>query len=343
MKHKIISFFALILLSTSTYSEIIMHPVMDTTRNMVSHSMPLPASWKVNSPQTIEEPNISGPHDIKVFYRIGGMFTFSQDPYQQELYQATGQTMHPPLSAEQIMQQELAPILRKNGLQLIKQYPLPSVAQRNHAYDNKLFKSMPTQSSFDVIGSEWTDNKGIQSLVIVNQSVQGGQGLIFWTYRMQLMDAPVEHFEAAKKALIYGIVNTQDNPQQIQAYNASEQRKTNQSWAQHNSRMRQNQQSFDRQQQIHRDTVEATNNASMSAYRNRDASTDRSQQRTINSINEEETVSNPYNGQQYQIDSGANQTWMNADGEYIQSDDAFYDPNADYDAGYQDWEEVYPE
>lgn len=62
----------------------------------------------------------------------------------------------------------------------------------------------------------------------------------------------------------------------------------------------------------------------------------------INTLNEEETVTNPYNGQQYQIDSGANQTWMNADGEYIPSDDAFYDPNADYE-NYQDWQEVQPD
>jgi hypothetical protein len=70
---------------------------------------------------------------------------------------------------------------------------------------------------------------------------------------------------------------------------------------------------------------------------------DKNHRQFINSINEVETVTNPYDGQQYQIDSGANQTWMNADGEYIPSDDAFYDPNADYDTGYQNWQEVQPD
>ncbi len=64
---------------------------------------------------------------------------------------------------------------------------------------------------------------------------------------------------------------------------------------------------------------------------------DKSHRQYINTLNEEETVTNPYNGKQYQIDSGANQTWMNADGEYIQSNDAFYNPNAN---SYQEWQEV---
>jgi hypothetical protein len=70
---------------------------------------------------------------------------------------------------------------------------------------------------------------------------------------------------------------------------------------------------------------------------------DRNHRQYMNTLNEEETVTNPYDGQQYQIDSGANQTWMNADGEYIPSDDAFYDPNADYDTRYQNWQEVQPD
>ncbi len=340
MKHKIIFFFALILLSTSTYSETIMHLVMDTQRNMVAQKIPLPADWKINSPQTIEDPHITGSNGIKVYYRSSKMYSYSQDQYMQETYGAAGQAMRPPLSAEQILQQEVAPFMLQNGFQMIKQYSLPAIAQRNRVYDSKLFKSVSSRASFDVLGSEWRDKSGLQELIIINQTVSVSQGFLIWSYQIQVLDAPVEHFEAAKKALIYGIVNTQDNPRQIQAYNVSEQQKSSQSWAQHNSRMRQNQRNFDRQQQIHRNTVEATNNASMSAYRNRDAASDRSQHQFINSINEQETVSNPYSGQQYQIDSGANQTWMNADGEYIQSDDAFYDPNA---GGYQDWEEVYPE
>ncbi len=70
---------------------------------------------------------------------------------------------------------------------------------------------------------------------------------------------------------------------------------------------------------------------------------DKNQHQIINSINEEETVTNPYDGKSYQIDSGANHTWMNTDGEYIQSDDAFYDPNADYGTNYQNWQEVQPD
>jgi len=46
-----------------------------------------------------------------------------------------------------------------------------------------------------------------------------------------------------------------------------------------------------------------------------------------NYIMDEETVMHP-NGNSYQIESGYNRTWMNDSGEYIQTDDSFYDPNA---------------
>ncbi len=328
---------------TSGNNQVVMHRIMDTKRNMVMSEIPLPANWQLHKPTTMEDPAISGPGGVKVYYRMGGQYTYSQDPYTQQIYQQSGQPMRAPISAEQIVVHELIPQLQNNGMQFVKQYPLQQVAQRNQAYSSKLFKSMPSQDSFDSVGSEWTDKNGTPVLVIVDLRVNSGQGTTFWSYNLTALEASRNHFEAARNALIYGIVNTRDNPQQIQAYNASEQQKTNQSWAQHNSRIQQNQRNFDRQQQIHRSTTDAINNSIMSTYNNSNAASDRMQQRTINSINEEETVTNPYDGQQYRVGAGANQYWMNNNGEHIESNDAFYNPNRDQNLNNQDWQEVVPE
>lgn len=58
-------------------------------------------------------------------------------------------------------------------------------------------------------------------------------------------------------------------------------------------------------------------------------------------IREEETVN--YNGNSYQVDAGADQYWMNSNNEYIMSNDAFYNPNADNSVNNYDWQEVSPE
>ncbi len=81
----------------------------------------------------------------------------------------------------------------------------------------------------------------------------------------------------------------------------------------------------------------------MKSYRTQQESSDRGQQQFNNYLRDEETVTNPYDGQQYQVESGADQYWMNRDGQSIQSNDAFYNPNADNEFNYQEWMEVQPE
>lgn len=323
--------------------KIVMHPVKDPRTGMVASQIPLPDTWRITAPRTAEDPNIVGPNGIQVFYRSGRSHMFSNDPFIQESYRMAGQAMRAPVPIEQLIQQDLDPNLKREGLRPVKNYPLPEVARRNEQYASKLWKVAPSRESYYAMGSEWLDKEGKPVLIIVNQTVSQGQNDVFWSYNLQLIAAPAPYFEEAKKAFIYGIVNTQDNPQQIAAYNASEQQKSNQSWSQHNTKMQQNQAAFDQRQAIHRSTVDAVNNSMMSIYNTQNASSDRQQRNTINTINGEETVTNPMDGNQYQVQSGADQYWMNANGEYIPNNDAFYNPNADPNINHQEWQEVVPE
>jgi len=85
--------------------------------------------------------------------------------------------------------------------------------------------------------------------------------------------------------------------------------------------------------------MDAINKASMDGYNSRMESMDHNQQQFTNYIKDEYTVANP-NGQQYQVESGSNQYWMNNNGEYIPSNDVMYDPNADNAVNNQTWQEV---
>jgi len=321
-------------------TNITLHPVMDAKTGMVSYQMPLPASWKIVTPQTPQDPHIVGPGGVKIYYRSGSTNTYSNDPNMQQTYQMAGQAMRPPMEISAYLQQDLVPQMTGNGFQLMKQYPIPQVAERNRAYSAKLFKVAPSRDQQFALGTEWRNQEGKPLFMIVNMSVSQGQNDVFWFTNMQALTAEEDQFEFAKRALLNGIINTQDDPQQIAAYNANEQQKANQSWSQHNTKMQQNQRNFDQQQATHRSTTDAVNKASMDSYNSRMESMDNNQRGFTNYIKDEYTVANPGDGQQYQVESGSNQYWMNNNGEYIPSNNATYDPNADNAVNNQSWQEV---
>ncbi|HQX99184.1 MAG: hypothetical protein IPH05_08130 [Flavobacteriales bacterium] len=334
--------------------KVVMHPIMDSKTGMLASQMPLPDTWRITNSKNPEDPAIVGPSGIKIFYRKGGSHFYSNDRMMQESYRMAGQPMRPPVPIEQLLQQEIAPNLQRQGMQFVRNYQLPEVARRSQQYGSKMYKATASNDSFNAMGSEWNDKEGKPVMMIVNLFVSQGQQDVFWYYHLQVLTAEKPAFEEAKKAFIYGLANTQDNPQQIAAnnaaaqqswaqHNANEQQKANQSWAQHNARMQQNQAAFDQQQATHRSTVDAVNNSMMSTYNSQNASGDHMQRDFINTMRGEETVNNPADGQQYQVESGANQYWMNNNNEYIPSNNTMFDPNADPNLWNQQWQEVTPE
>jgi hypothetical protein len=323
--------------------QVTMHPITDPKTGMVSQRIPLPSSWRIEKTVQPNGPAITGPGGVKVYYRPGGSYTYSNDPYMQQTYQMAGMSMRSPIDISTYIQQDLSPAMGKMGMRLVKQFPLPQVAAKNESYSAQLFKAAPSREQHSSMGSDWVNAKGEPLFVVVNMMVSRGQNDVFWNANIQMLEAEPANMERAKTALINSIVNTQYNPQQIAAYNAAEQQKTNQSWSQHNAKMQQNQSNFDRQQAMHRNTVDAVNNSMMSTYNSQNASGDHMQRDFINTMRGEETVNNPADGQQYQVESGANQYWMNNNNEYIPSNNTMFDPNADPNLWNQQWQEVTPE
>ena len=106
--------------------------------------------------------------------------------------------------------------------------------------------------------------------------------------------------------------------------------------------MQQNQKNFEQQQALHRSTTDAINRSINSTYENQNAASDRTQEKLLNVIRDENTVTNPHDGEQYQVDSGAEQYWINNDGEYIPSNDPNYNPNLDPNND-REWQQAEPE
>ena len=326
--------------ATGGGEKVVMYAVKDQNTGMVSQQVPYPASWKVSEATQGNAPAITGPGGVKVYYWGGESFTYSNDPYTQQTYQMAGVPMRLPVDINTYVQQDVAKVMGKKGMRLVKQYPLPQVAASNQAYASKLYKTERTRDQYLSMGTEWTDANGEQTFMIVNMMVSESQSLLFWNTHMQLVSAEKGYMASAKAALVNSIVNTQYNPQQIAAYNASEQRKHSQSQTQFNAQQQENQRHFDQRQQLHRETQEYVNKSSTDAYNYRQQVNDGLQHSFNNYINDENTVRDNTTGEHYQVQTGANQYWMNNNQEYIQSNDALYNPNADQNTWDQQWQEV---
>jgi hypothetical protein len=202
-----------------------------------------------------------------------------------------------------------------------------------------LFKSVPSQDFFDVWVTEWKDPKGQPSMMVVHYMESASYGSVYWYYSITAMEASPQAFEQAKKALLNGLANIQNNPAHIQAYNQEEAQKSNQMWNAHNQRMKSNQASFEQTQRAMKSSNDAVNNSIMSTWESQNASSDRMQRNTVNSINEENTITDPANGQSYQVEAGYERYWTNGQGEQIMSNDYFYEPGTDPSMNGQ-WTEV---
>lgn len=312
---------------------------MDPKTNQPSSHIPLPASWKFQKGGQ-NTPVITGPNGIEVFYYAYQTFIYSNDQYMQQAMQSSGQQMRQPAGLENVMSQDVAQKAKNIGLKFIKQYPLQQVAQNDKSYMDQMYVVGPRDYTFLAGGSEWESSDGNKVLIVTHYNEMPMNGSVTWGYYIQVLGSKPEAFENAKNAYINGLANTQYNQQQIANYNQQESGKVNQSWATHNQKMQNNQQNFDAQQRAHQSSVDSWNKSSMDAYNNRSATDQRIQDRTINSINETQNVTDPSNGQQYQVEGYSNQYWMNGQGEYIPSDNSLYNPNQDSNYNNQNWEEA---
>ncbi len=229
---------------------------------------------------------------------------------------------------------------QQTGSKFIKQYPLPQIARADKSYGDQLYKVGQAQTNYQAAASEWEDGKGNRAMIVVHYTENSGAGSVYWGYYVQVIGSKASDFENAKSIYLNALANTQYNPQHIAAYNQREAAKSNQSWSAHNQKMKNNQANFEAQQRAHQSSVDAWNKSSMDAYNSRSASQDRMQNQTINSINETQNVTDPNNGQTYQVEGYSNQYWMNGQGEYIPSDNSLYNPNMDNDVNNQNWEEA---
>ncbi|MCB0763774.1 MAG: hypothetical protein KDB84_03650 [Flavobacteriales bacterium] len=302
------------------------HTVQSIQYRMPMAQLEFPADWNFEQDQRTGNWSITAP-GLKVVNSGNAMFMYDQDPYFAQLAQQAGQKMRGPVTAEQVVQQDLIPMMQREGRRFVRQENAPAVAAADQRGLDPLVSFGPTRKSTQANASEWDNKDGSKTLVVLHQFAFQGQTSGNWGYYMTILETSADRFPQAKQALLNGLGSTRYNPQYFAAYNASEQQKSQQSWSAHNARMQANQANFDAQQRNFRANADATNDAIMGVYRSQSAASDRGQDQFVNYIRDEQNAVNPNTGEAMKVESGYNQYWMNQNNEYYGTDDVLTDPN----------------
>lgn len=315
------------------WQKLVMHEIPDG-KGGVAAILPLPAEWKLN----VDGASVAGPNGVRVTDFPAKSFMMNYNQSLQYAYSKTPMRALPGI--EQLIQEDFVPSGLNRNLQYIKSYELPEISKMDKWYSDQLFKAMPSQSNIKAYGSDWKDASGKQYFLLIHVNASESQDMQTWYYMASLLEADADAFESAKKSYIFALANTRYNLEPIMAYNREEAQRVGQNWAAFNQRMAANQAAFEANQIAHVNRTNAINDAIMSNYKANDAASDKNQEQFVDMIREEAKVQNTETGQTYKVQEGANQYWMNNNGEYIGTKSNTYNPNLDENMNEQKWQEL---
>jgi len=283
----------------------VMHPNHDSQTGMVSGYYPLPSSWKLTPQKWI------GPYNTEVLTRTsqGNQPTFQ--------------------SIDQVIQQLYVSGLQSSGTRVNRIIDLPRIANNDARVYKQFWKYAPTQDNHAAKGIEITQaSTGYKGIIIVHFLYSASQLGSFSYQYSHVLTTTSDKYEVVKNQLIYALENSKTNPQWIAQHNQREQMRASQSDMAFQQRMRANQRNFDASQEQYR-SGNSVSDIIHDGYMNRSRMQDEGHSKSINGISEQESMVNPYTGQNVLLDSGYKYYYMNQFGEYFGTNDEFYNPNSD--------------
>lgn len=307
----------------------------DTNNGLVISGVPFPATWKKENGG---EYSYTGPGKIKVYAEKGSTFMFSNDAQINQMNQQSGMQIQNPKTIDQVIEEGFMPYANSINRKLIRKYPIPQLASFDKRFDDQLYKAMPSQKTFNVMGIEWQDPDGTKFLTVLHHIVAYDQTSGYWSIQYSVLETPENKFEETKKQYLNGLLNQQINPQWIAAVNQKDIQRTKQSNLEHQGRM-DDIKAFGEQNTARHNARMASMDQNMDTWKANQAAGDRNQEQLLDYIKEKTNVTDPNTGQTFKVDAGGKQYWMNNNGEYIKSDDSSYDPNLDNGLNNQTWTE----
>ncbi|PQV51117.1 hypothetical protein CLV33_10137 [Jejuia pallidilutea] len=300
--------------------------------------MPIPKHWNVK--QKNKEGILFQSHDgVKVYGERFVSYFYSNNQQLNYFTQQSGKPVAPVKNVNSVIQEDILPHAKSQGLKLLKQFSLPELAQFDKRFDSYLFKGIPENKQFQCIATEWEDQNGEKSIGIIRYFTNQypSTGGMDWGYTLNAMGAPANIYENAKKAFINALVNFKINPQWVQTSNNFYSQKSRQGAAQHQQRMA----AINTQGQASRNlgnTYSSISDSSFESWKRINDMNNAGHSKSINNgIWERTTISSPNTGQRYYVEGQNNYYWMNQNNEYLGTDNSLYNPNTDNAINNQQW------
>ncbi len=314
------------------------YTVMSQQFGMPFAQIPIPKSWNRsnNKQENILFENTDG---VKVYNEYFDSFTFSNSQQMNQIAQQQGRKVQQIKPVQQVIEQDLKPYLQSQGISFVKQYPLPQMAQLDKQFDSALFKATPEQKQYQCMVTEWTDNKGNNSIGVIRYYVtQYSIGGYDWGYTINSMESPSSIFEEAKKDFLNALLNTQYNPQWIQANNQYYAQMAQQG----NARHQQNMAAIKAQGQAilnNGKIYSSIADSNHESWKRRNAMNDAGHSSSVDAIWERRNMTDQ-SGNLYQIEGYDNNVWLNNNNEYIGTDNPNWNPNIDQMTNNQQWQQL---
>lgn len=326
------------------------NPIYDHDNGMVMSQIPMPTTWKY-FPEKDAPIVVTGPDNLKVFKSDIQVFAYATNDFAlQSLYQnqrnMPGTTIAPVRSLEQMVQEARNYFERNRGMQFIKSYPIPKYV----AFFNRFAAGVlntGAQTQYQVLGSDWKDGNGKMYFVLFTHTNTYREGFIDWRFNTTMMESSASGFEKSKADYIYGLENTQINMewqrtmnnkllQNIRNNEEYWRRATAQLLVGHQQRMADINARGNTSNALAK-TYSDILDINHAGYLNRSNIVGNGQSNTVAMINETSIISNPASGERYQVDQGSKFYWVNQNGQYIGTDNSFYDPRMDKAINKDQW------
>lgn len=306
--------------SDNSSGGIVMKELRDPQTGRVNMYMPLPADW------TVTDNGIEGPDGTMLQEFPGGSFGWQQRQIS---------------SIDQIIQEDVSQLIQRNGAQYLRTIDLPEVAQRDERLGNQYWSPNTARQTYQAKGVEIRDADGKPVLLVVHHTqTHGPYGVAHNGYYLHALTSTDERYESDKQTALFALTNQQSHPEAVLAFNRKEQQAYIQRQRLFNERMRQAWDTFNAWNKAHVETWSDINESSMASWRRQTGMQEAGHASAVDGILERERIVDPQSGQQLEVDAGYKFYYTNGQGEYIGTNDAFFNPARDPNLNHQEWRKV---
>jgi hypothetical protein len=330
------------------------HQFRDVRTGLVVSTTKYPSDWNVVSkPSYIVDQKlpifliqIKGPNNLKTFNTpLKVHIAYDNPQTYQFMANSRGARLHRPLqSLNEILRSEAATRLEKSGFRYEKSIRLP----KSENYLKRKTAAQGGHINLEILTTVWKNNKGQIAMASIGrlsmrQPLSFIDNMTLWMYSIDYLFVDEDAFDKTVQQFENALVSSKDNPQWIQYVQRLNSQRAQLAAQQHQINMGNRQAAFNAHQKK-MSAISAAQDISHASFMNRNfgSGSNINQKQFINMINEEETVYNPLNGKNYQVNAGSTEYWMDSDGYYVQNNNLFYNPNGDINLNNRDWVRVKP-